>query len=300
MRIAENYRTARFGFALALGLGGIVASPVLAEPYPTTVFPEGASHASVSSGPLTASIDLVRRPDLDPDFDTPVLTVSVDGYPVLEVAGVASGFAFPATEAMIADLNTANAMPEVVFTSYSGGAHCCTLVIVAEQVGDRWIAVPIGDFDGDGRYLSDLDGDGSAEIATYDNRFLYEFDCYACSAAPLRVIAVREGEARDVSAEPRYRAAHRDWLRQLEASADPDGGWTSPGYLAGWVAAKIRVGEGTEALAALEANWDFASDSGEEVCITGEDIEDCPRRYLKVLPFPERLRLFLERTGYLA
>lgn len=270
------------------------------QSYPTTVFADGAHSASVSLGSLTARINLVRRRDLDPDFDTPVLTVRVDGRDVLEIAGVASGFDFPMSEAMIAEVNPANDSPEVVFTSYTGGAHCCTQVIVAESLGDRWVAVPIGEFDGDSSFLSDLDGDGNAEIAPYDNRFLYEFDCYACSAAPLVVITVRDGQAVDVAAEPRFLPAHRDWLRRLEESVDPDRRWTSPGFLAGWVAARTRIGEGTRAWEALLANWDFAADEGEEVCLTGEDIEDCPRRQRAVLTFPERLQLFLRRTGYLS
>jgi hypothetical protein len=286
------------GLLAALGL----AAPAHAQSdtFPTTEFREGDTSAAVSQGPLTAIVSLVRRPSLDPDFDTPVLSVTVDGILVLEVAGIASGFDFPTTEASIAEIDPGHAGPEVYFTSYGGGAHCCTLVIVATAVGQRWVAVPIGEFDGDGRYLTDLDGDGRAEIATYDNRFLYEFGCYACSAAPLIVLAVTDGEVHDVSADPRYLAAHRDWLGQLESGIDPAERWTSPGFLAGWVAAKIRVGEGEAAWNALNANWDFAADQGEEVCLTGEDIDDCPRRQRVVLSFPERLQLFLRQTGYMS
>ena len=241
-----------------------------------------------------------RRPQADPDFDSPVLTVSVEGRPVLEVVGVASGFDFPATEASIVQIDPSNDAPEVFFASYSGGAHCCTQVIIASSVGERWVAVPIGEFDGDGGFLTDLDGDGLAEIATHDNRFLYRFGCYACSAAPLVIWTVHQGKAFDISGEPRFRDAHRDWLARLEGFIDPSDKWTSPGFLAGWVAAKIRVGEGREAWEGLNENWDFSTDEGEEVCLTGEDLEDCPRRHRKVLNFPDRLKLFLEQTRYMS
>jgi len=287
------------GMGMLLAAVAVASAEPVAADFPTTEFADGAKSAAVTVGSLTASISLVRRPDLDPDFDTPVLSVMVDGTLVLEVPGVASGFDFPATEASIADIDPGNSDPEVYFTSFTGGAHCCAQVIVATSVGGRWVAVPIGEFDGDGGYVADLDGNGLAEIATYDNRFLYQFGCYACSAAPLMIMTARNGKAYDISAEPAFLGAHRDWLRQIEESVDPAQRWTSSGYLAGWVAAKIRVGEGDDAWRQLTAHWDFASDQGEEVCLTGEDIADCPRQNKAVLNFPDRLKLFLKQTGYM-
>ena len=123
------------------------------------------------------------------------------------------------------------------------------MAIVATQVGQKWVAVEVGSFDGDGDFLEDLDGDGLAEIVTVDNRFLYEFDCYACSAAPLQVLTVRRGKVVDASAEMQFLPAHREWLRQMEANIDGADRWTSRGFLAGWVGASARVGKGGEAWA---------------------------------------------------
>ena len=104
-------------------------------------------------------------------------------------------------EASIADIDPGNKHPEVYFASYSGGAHCCTHVVIAEEQGAKWVAVTVGDFDGDGRYLDDLDHDGVAEVVTVDNRFLYQFDCYACSSAPLQIYTVRDGKSVDVTTD---------------------------------------------------------------------------------------------------
>ena len=262
--------------------------------FPSTVFADGASAASASDGTVTATIAMVG----DGGAAVPVLTVTVEGVAVLEVAGVPSGFGFPATQATIADIDPGNQHAEVVFTSYSGGAHCCTAVMVAEAVGEAWVTVPVGDFDGGGDYLHDLDGDGLAEIAVVDNRFLYQFDCYACSAAPLTILTVNAGNVFDVSASRRYYDAHAEWLAEMEALVDPPQRWTSPGFLAGWLAAKVRVGEGAAAWADLNGHWDFANDPGEPTCVTGGEPEDCAEGDLAVLPFPERLRLFLEANGY--
>ncbi len=284
------------GLAIVRPASGEEAAPP--PEFPTTVFADGAKSASVAVGDLRATITMVRRPQVDPTADVPVLSVEVGGRVVLETVGVGSGFDIPLAEASIAEMDPDNRQREVFFSSYSGGAHCCNSVIVATEVAGKWTAVPVGDFDGDGDLLHDIDKDGQAEIVTVDNRFLYRFDCYACSAAPLAVYAVAAGKVTDVSADPRYAATQRDWLAQIEDTVDPAERWSSPGFLAGWVAEKVRVGEGAAAWAALNAHWDFAHDDGEDVCLTGAPLEQCPAKERKVLKFPQRLKLFLDETGY--
>lgn len=284
------------GCLVAMSGAGALAQADL--PFPTTEFAEGATSASVTAGNLTARIDMEKRSDIAPEGEVPVLKVTVDGEQVLEVAGIDSGFDFPLADASIAEIDPDNGAPEVYFSSHSGGAHCCNLVIVATQTEDGWIPVTVGDFDDNGQGLADVNGDGTAEITAVDQDFLYRFDSYAGSAAPLVLLAVHDGEASDVSTEPRYRDAHRHWLNQMEEAIDPERRWTSPGFLAGWVAAKARVGEGAEALSALNEHWDSDEDEGEEVCLTGGEPEDCPRRDRAVLKFPERLKIFLDEHGY--
>jgi hypothetical protein len=289
-------------------LAGLAALPALAEDgdggdgdrpkYPTTEFEEGATSASVTAGDITAGVRMVRRPEIDKDYDVPLLEVLVGGKPAIEVPGVVSGMDFPAAEASIAEIDPDNRHQEVYFTSYSGGAHCCSHVVVAEEAGDKWVSVVVGDFDGDGNYLDDLDGDGLAEISTVDNRFLYQFDCYACSAAPLVIYTVRGGRMEDVTRDKRFGAAHREWLKQMEENIDPGEKWKSPGFLAGWVAEKAVLGEGATAFKEVEAHWDRAADEGEEVCTTGGDIDACPQASRVVMKFPDRLKLFLEQNGY--
>jgi hypothetical protein len=284
---------------LAGSTGAVLAQEEPERPeYPVTEFAEGAKSASVTIGNLTAGVSQALRPEIDPNVEVPVLEVMVDNKSVLTVPGVGSGLDFVAAEASIAEIDPGNNSPEVYFSSYSGGAHCCNTVIVAEEIGDKWIGVTVGEFDGDGNYLEDADGDGLAEIVTVDNRFLYTFDCYACSAAPLTMTTVRDGEVIDVSTEARFLPAHRDWLEQIEEGVDPAQRWSSAGFLAGWVAAKVRVGEGADAFQQLTDNWNAAADAGEEVCVTGGDIDACAKKDRAVLPLPDRLKLFLEQNGY--
>lgn len=294
-------------FAALMIVLGMAGTPALAQDegdsgegpaYPHIEFAEGARSGSVTDGAITARIVQAPVPAGAEAAETPELTVSVDGKTVFRAKGAPSGLDEIAADAVIAEIDPANAGKEVYFSSYTGGAHCCSQVIVATETKAGWKGVEIGTFDGDGDYLRDVDGDGLAEIATVDNRFLYAFDCYACSAAPLVVYAVRAGVRIDVTAEPRFLPEHRAWLAQLEADVDPENRWTSPGFLAGWVAAKARVGEGAAAMAALRSHWDAAADEGEETCLSGDDVDACPRKDRKVLKFPDRLALFLQRTGY--
>jgi hypothetical protein len=266
------------------------------NPYPTTQFAPGARSASVTDGDLTATITMTRIPAVDPDIDVPVLTVTVSGRQVLSATGVESDTNDPAAVASIVEMDATNRHKEVYFSSFSGG--CCSSVIVAEEVGDQWVTIPIGDFEGDGGYLQDLDGDGVAEITTIDASFINRFDCTACSAAPRVIYTVKAGEVVDLTTDPRFQSAHRAWLKVLEDNIDPDQQWKSPGFLAGWLAEKIRVGEGAAAWAAINSHWDAAHDAGEPVCPNGDDPDQCAEKDRKVLKFPERLRLFLQSSGY--
>ena len=283
----------------AIGMTTAVGQEPADQPdFPTTVFNEGERSAAISVGDLAASITMERLPEVDPDLDFPVLRVSVEDAEVLRAVGAGSSLDFPAAEASIADIDPTNEFEEVYFTSYSGGAHCCSLVIVATHTDRGWTATEVGEFDGDGGFLEDVDGDGTAEIVTTDDRFLYRFDCYSCSAAPLRVITIRDGAVVELSDDPRFRDAHRRWLEQIEEDVEPERRWSSPGFLAGWMAARIRLGDGEAAWRDLTDHWDFEGDPGAVTCLTGAEVDKCPRKSRTLLKFPERLKLFLEQNGY--
>ena len=298
-------RSGLFGLVMTAAMAGAVGPSVAQEaaddaanPYPTTEFAEGATEASVSDSGITVRVFQERRPNIDPDDDVPVFQITVDGKMVLEHVGSASGMSVPGMSASIVEIDPTNDSKEVYLSNYTGGAHCCSEVVVAEKTPSGWVAVEVGAFDGDGDFLQDLTGDGVAEIVTVDNRFLYTFDCYACSAAPLVIRTLRDGKVVDITTEPRLAKAHREWLKQLEEGADPDERWKSPGFLAGWVAQSVRAGEGPQAFAAVVDKWDLKTDEGEEVCLTGGDVDSCAKGQLKVLKFPDRLKLFLDQNGY--
>ena len=259
----------------------------------------GPKAAEIGKGPLLVRIDLKRgHRQGDERTRLPVLSVSVAGRTVATLTGAEAGFTAPPYLVQIAEMDTSNPYPEVVFSTFTGGAHCCsdTRIVVIGADAKRWSAVKAGAFDGDMMRAQDLDGDGRYELAHGDDRFLYAFACYACSFSPLRVLRLEGVRMVDVGGEPRYRRAHQAWLKMLLGFAEP--GLDRNGFLAGYVAQKIRLGEGEEAWALMLEHYDRESDWGLETCPAGYDQRGACKGKTVKLGFPHALKRFLIETGY--
>jgi hypothetical protein len=303
---ARRHRTLATGLIrAAAGLASLLAA-ALVQPGPAAAAEEGypraeindiADTATLISGGITARLR-VAQTTAGP---TPVLSVEVVGRRVAEVPGIASEFGPPFAAVRVAEMDRSNPYPEVAFTSFSGGAHCCTrlIVITSDAEGRVWRYTTVGDFDDGDDFLRDIDKDGRAEIVAHDDAFLYAFDCYACSVAPLKIYRVEKGAVIEATRDTRYRSAHQAWLAEMEARARPDAdGRLSNGYLAGWVATKILLGEGNTAWAEMLARFDRQSTWGLMSCKSGAPIESCPPGSLVARSFPEALASFLAAHGY--
>lgn len=131
--------------------------------------------------------------------------------------------------------------PSLVFGSFSGGAHCCTEVIAAVARDGGIKQVPIGNFDGDGLRVSDIDGDAMFEIDTVDQRFLYAFSRYAGSMPPPRILSLRNGEFADVTREARFQKHLRsELIKTLTAWQNSE--QSTDGQIAGLLGAAANVG----------------------------------------------------------
>jgi hypothetical protein len=179
-----------------------------------------------------------------------VVTIFADGKQVAELQGEGVGSNDPPVSVQIAEIDAANSTPEVVVSFYTGGAHCCsdTKVVGASKDGAEWRTIELGQFDGGPLLASDLAGDGHPVFETRDNAFLYAFGCYACSTAPLKILAIEDGEVKNVSADPRFRPAHEAYLKGMITGVPDE---EANGFLAGYVAEKILLGEGKEAWALM-------------------------------------------------
>lgn len=191
--------------------------------------------------------------------------------------------------------------PQLVFTRFTGGAHCCTQTWIATspEGGAGWSLVDAGVFDGGAYSYEDVDGDGFLELELVDNDFLYAFDSYAGSFAPIRIFQLRGNKLIDVSNTPAMHARLKRDLAAMEYQVKLDPGlWRSNGFLAGWVAAKQRLGEGGEAWQTVLENLDPNTDFGPDTCKSGKPVEDCAYEDLQKVPVAKALAQFLSERDY--
>ncbi|HEV7563983.1 MAG TPA: hypothetical protein VGO24_10845 [Solirubrobacterales bacterium] len=116
--------------------------------------------------------------------------------------------------------------PEVVFTLYSIGAHCCVFAEVFrwdDKLG-RYL-VTTRNFLDSGYLLKDLRHDGHPLFAGSDNRLAYRFSCFLCSIFPPQIWEFRGGEFIDVTRSfpkqvKRDLARAKQYYRQARGKAD--------------------------------------------------------------------------------
>jgi serine protease Do len=210
-------------------------------------------------------------------------------------------FSMGESSAGIVRLDGGTPFGQVVYNRFTGGAHCCTQTWVIAQSGadGHWGLLDLGQLDGGGPAFEDLDGDGAAEIVSVDNRFLYAFASYAESLAPMEIFQLRDGRIIDVSKEPAFRSKLVQELARFEffAKLDPSL-WKSNGFLAGWAAAKLRLGQGSDAWETLQENADRQSDFGPQSCRTGGDVGECAGEDLERVPVLKAMAQFLTDLDY--
>lgn len=253
----------------------------------------------MSEGPITIEVTLKKGGP--PDgllFQNPILSLSVEGKQVLSVQGSESFPDNPIFLVQIAEMDPGNPYKEVVFSSFTGGAHCCsdTRILVSSKDGGTWREIEIGPFDGGPLEARDVDGDGRYEFVMRDNAFLYAFGCYACATAPYHVLQLEDGKIVDASSKPAFRARHVNSLKNMVEGAGGDRGANS--FLAGYVAQKIRLEEGAQAWKFMLKYYDRKDDWGLEACSVKEnDRGECPGKKV-MLSFPQALERFLVQAGY--
>lgn len=185
-------------------------------------------------------------------------------------------------------------IPEVIISTYSGGAHCCTNDIIYHWQGNKFNRIELGARDGYGGSFQDLDRDGNIEYLTVDNSFLYMFSSYAGSFPPTEIFTFRNGNFENVTTQyPNLlRATLNEMYRcylEISNSEYPD----VNGILAGYVAQKILLGEYEEGWQFMLNHYDPTSDWGLEIYNNNGNVIGL------YSDFPTALNAFLIRQGYL-
>lgn len=259
----------------------------------------GTTQAEASDGPIR--VVLTTAPPVegdDSDFAKPNLEIYENGEFAAAMLAEGSGMDQPPASATIVDIDPDHPGKEVVLDAWTGGAHCCSEIFVATPgKGGMWQFHDAGAFDG-GVALEDLDGDGLVEIVARDDAFHYAFGCYACSLAPLKILVFENGEVRDATREPRFVAAHRQALEEYSQEFEAGDGTLGNGFLAGWVAMKILVGEGEDGWQTMLRRYDREDNWGLEGCGKQEPDLSCKPENQVKRDFPEALKVFLDENGY--
>ena len=197
----------------------------------------------------------------------------------------------------LAELDPENDRPELVVSNYTGGAHCCTQVTVFSKTPSGWTEIDLGAWDGGAVAVpEDIDGNGTSEFRTRDDRFLYEFAPYAGSFAPPMILAVRGGKVVDITREPVFewtlRAALDD-MGPIPASGEERNSW-----LATYAATLVLLGE-DDPLDYATSAFDPVPDWGMVACKAPMQDGNCPEGQQERLSFPEALERFLGVNSYL-
>ncbi|MEM1284425.1 MAG: hypothetical protein AAGH43_03485 [Pseudomonadota bacterium] len=287
---------------LAAVMAALLSQPAMARkgrPVPTDAVQGVMIEPTDDNRRVTGTLDgvtasLEGRPNSD-DTTTPVFTVSDAGGAAIEFEGEPTFYGFLPVNLRIVQLDPSTPEPEVIASSYTGGAHCCErLQIAAISPDGSWNVTEMGFFDG-GYSIGDEDGDGIGEIRVSDQSFLYTFDCYACSAPPPLFYRVVDGEPVDVSADPAFGPAFNAEFSRFGAPIEMV---SEPGRLAGWVALNARIGLAEDALdtvVAVNGGEGFSFD----VCSTGGAPFECAQENIRQVGFVEFLRNHLIEQGYM-
>ncbi len=201
-------------------------------------------------------------------------------------------FTFNNSSILLKDLD-GNNIPEVIISTNSGGAHCCTNFVIYTWQKNQFIETEKSDLNSGGGEFKDLNGDGKIEFLTGDNAFLYLFSSYAGSFPPSLILSFNNGEFKNVTRQYSQELKSTAWQMYQAFLESKKEGYEVNGILAGYVAEKILLGEYEAGWKFMLANYDRNSDWGLEIYRGEKVIGKYPN-------FPTALKAFLIKEGYLS
>lgn len=187
--------------------------------------------------------------------------------------------------------------PGVVIVNDSGGSGGDVRVqlLVPSGAGYRETWLPGHLQDELGETLTDISGDGAIDFVLGDGAFDSAFGCNACTPRPPVVLTLREGVPTDVSREPAFAEIYRKDMavrRKVCISEAPD----RNGTCAAWVADAARIGAFDAAWDEMRRHYDRKGALWQSCTVAAYP---CPAgRGTAFRSFPESLRAFLQRAGY--
>ena len=166
----------------------------------------------------------------------------------------------------------------------------------------NWHVIDGDIIDGGGGYLfEDLGAKGFSYLLSSDQSFLYAFDSYAESYAPMRIHQLVGDKLVDVTTDAEFQhTLLQSLFLQEEFAEEGEDSWHSNGFLAGWVASSLLVGRGDSAWSKMLSSYDHQSDFATEKCSLNIVLEKCPDDKKLKIAFPSALRQFLAEHNYIS
>jgi hypothetical protein len=184
-------------------------------------------------------------------------TTLMDAAPSLEACGegpcAPSGFKGD-PPLRVLDLD-GDGEPEVIYSAYTGGAHCCSIAQVyrlnANVTGYTALELNFGD---PGFDVQDIGGDGKPEFVSRDDAFAYRFTAYAFSGLPVLIQRYSATGFNDVTNRfpALIRKDARLWRGRYNRSRNRRDG-IQRGPASAWAADKYRLGKRAQTLSFLRA-----------------------------------------------
>lgn len=194
----------------------------------------------------------------------------------------------------------------IVESQYGGSGGDMTAQLLVPS-GNGYRAVPLVRHDGaylQGQLMDfphDLSGDGRIDLKLEDGAFDSVFGCNACSPRPPLLFALRDGKVVDESRDPPLRSVFAGDMKRLAPICLSHTRYRN-GACAAYVADAARAGRLDAAWAAMLKHYEHGGDLWEPCSVPVSAWVDhrCPEGHITHFhDFPQSLRAFLVRTGYL-
>ena len=226
------------------------------------------------------------------------LDAVIEGGPAVTVYGVPSFFTSLGATTVVLQLDPENNTKDVIFGTYTGGAHCCTSIKILSLIQGSWKVIDLGEWDGDPEGVvpqapQRAGADKTPVLVFGDDSFLYAFTFYAESATPLKLFRLRDGNLIDVSSQEEFRDLHRKNMLENQKLCEQQ----KNGGCAAFVASAARIGLYKWAWDFMLRHFDRHSDWKLSFC-DGPVDKSCPRQ-IAFTDYPTALRWFLAKHGYL-
>lgn len=288
-----------FSQPLGVTVGALSVRVDIAErqPCPTHGLLEGEEATPLRSGELCKVATLVASAPDHPDFRQVIASLGGGGKGTL--ADLKLSFYY---------LEQGAVQPQVILSGSTGGTRCCLVsAIVGAGDAGQWYAVQLPKQNGFGPpSVVDIAHDGGRQFIFPDKRFDAVFASHGGSALPDVIYEYAQGKLNIITTQPRFRPYMALSVRILPTEEDVPAPKSREvnGYLAGYVATGALAKE-------LQATWRYMlaryspqSPYLAKWCTLDKSAWDkgqtaCPRRYVRTVPYPQQLALFLLQTGYI-